>query len=94
MREHCLNIRGDVDLATEKHIQDIQDQREEIIKKINDYEEKTIQSIQNENVNRANFEKTIKDLDQFAETWKRYLMKIKITSKTEFFGPLLQQRQT
>ena len=41
LREHCLNIRGDVDLATEKHIQDIQDQREEIIKKINDYKEKT-----------------------------------------------------
>ena len=41
LQEHCLKIRGDVDLATEKHIQDIQDQREEIIKKINDYKEKT-----------------------------------------------------
>ena len=39
-----------MDLATEENIQEIQDQGEEIIKKINDYEEKTIQ---NANVNRT-----------------------------------------
>ena len=62
--DHCLNIRGDIDLAAEKVIQDIQDKRDELLKKVDEYEKKMIITIQNDMQANEKFEKTIKELNQ------------------------------
>ena len=46
VREHCLELRVDVDLATETAILQFQQHRDFILKQISDYEAETVTSIQ------------------------------------------------
>ena len=49
IKEHCIELRCDVDLATEMLIRDIQKQRDVMIQQIDDYEAKTIELLQTDN---------------------------------------------
>ena len=46
MKEHCLELRCDVDLATDIAVRDIHEHRDLIIRQINEYEAKTVDSIE------------------------------------------------
>lgn len=48
LKEHCLEIRGDIDLATETKIQEIQVHRDELLQKVDEYEKEKIIMIQND----------------------------------------------
>ena len=55
VREHCIELRLDVDLATETAIAEIQGHREIILKQINDYEARTVGLIETEVKTRDKF---------------------------------------
>jgi len=42
VKEHCIELRLDVDLATETAIEEIRQHRDTILKQIDDYEAKTV----------------------------------------------------
>ncbi len=81
MKEHCIELRLDVDLATEAAIEEIRQHRDTIIKQIDDYEANTVALIQIEEKTRNEFKSSIKSMDKFAKEWKSYLMKAKIDEK-------------
>ena len=58
VKEHCIELRLDVDLATETAIHDMHWQRDELIQKIDDYKAKTIAQIQTEKKAREEFQQT------------------------------------
>jgi len=81
VKEHCIELRLDVDLATETAIEEIRQHRDTILKQIDDYEAKTVALIQTGEKARSEFESSIKSMDEFAKEWKSYLMKAKIDEK-------------
>jgi len=89
VKEHCLELRLDVDLTTELAIEEINKQRdsiikdikthrETIIKEIDDYEAKTVGLIETEENTRNVFKDSIKSFTEFFQKWKSYLSKVKI----------------
>jgi len=81
VREHCIDLRLDVDLATETAIQEIRNHRDTILKQINDYEAKTVGLIQIEVKERNVFKSSINSMDEFSKIWKSYLTRLKIDEK-------------
>ncbi len=45
VREHCCDLRIDVDLATEKRILQIQEQRDEMLREIDQFENKCLKEL-------------------------------------------------
>jgi len=85
VKEHCLELRLDVDLTTELAIEEINKQRdsiithrETIIKEIDDYEAKTVGLIETEENTKNVFKDSIKSFTEFFQKWKSYLSKVKI----------------
>jgi hypothetical protein len=79
IKEYCLNLRNDVQLATEKFIQQINEYSDEFIKEINEYEgncaksyKETKQDIKDKFIDTAN------ELEQFELKWSEYLKQIKV----------------
>jgi len=72
VKEHCIELRLDVDLATETAIEEIKQHRDTILKQINDYEAKTVALIQIEVKTRNEFKSSIKSMDEFTKKWKSY----------------------
>jgi len=81
VKEHCIELRLDVDLATETAIEEIKQHRDTIIKQINDYEAKTVALIQIEVKTKNEFKSSIKSMDEFTRGWKSYLTRSKIDEK-------------
>jgi len=81
VKEHCIELRLDVDLATETALEEIRQHRDTILKQIDDYEAKTVALIQTEQKTRSEFESSIKSMDEFAKEWKSYLTRAKINEK-------------
>jgi len=81
VKEHCFEMRFDVDLVTEKAIEEIQQHRDKILKEINEYEAKTVALIKIEEKTRSKFESSIKSLDDFTTECKSYLTESKIDEK-------------
>ena len=67
VKEHCIECRCDVDLATETAILDIQKHRDMIIQQIDEYELKAIEAIQIDQKANEEFEKKISELDMFSK---------------------------
>ncbi len=68
VEEHCIEIRLDVDLATERAIEEIQRHRDSILKQINDYEAETVDLIQagERAIRRKWFEISVKSMAEFS----------------------------
>jgi len=85
VKEHCIELRMDVDLATETAIEtaieEINQHRDTIIKQINDYEAKAVLQFKTEEKTRNEFESSIKSIDAFSNEWRSYLTKAKIDEK-------------
>jgi len=81
VKEHCIELRLDVDLATETAVEEIKQHRETVIKQINEYEENTISLIKNEEKTKNEFKESINSMIKFTNEWKSYLTKAKIEDK-------------
>jgi len=83
IKEYCLDLINDVQLATEKHIQQINDYNDEIIKEIKDYEIGCIKSYKEaKQETKDEFINTAKELDKFELKWTEYLKQLKIDDET------------
>jgi len=80
-REHCIDLRLDVDFATETAIEEIKQHRDTILKQINDYESETVALIQIKVKTRNEFSSSIRSMDEFSKGWKSYLTRSKIDEK-------------
>ncbi len=81
VKEHCIKLRLDVDLATETAIEQIQNHRDTIINQIHDFEAKTVALIQIEEKTRNDTKSSIKSLGEFSKEWKGYLTSANIDEK-------------
>ncbi len=86
VKEHCIGLRLDVDLATESAISALtlkmQQHRDMLIKQIDEYETKTIAIARGETAVKGELQKIIIAMDEFANEWRRHLMKLKIDEKS------------
>lgn len=84
IKEHCENLRTDLDLYTEKVIFDINDRRDAMLKEINAYEMATIESVKSKTEITNKFQETIEEINQFYLKWNQYLMQLKINDDEVF----------
>jgi len=86
VKEHCIGLRLDVDLATESAISALtlkmQQHRDMLIKQIDEYETKTIAIARGETAVKGELQKIIIAMDEFANEWRWHLMKLKIDEKS------------
>jgi len=83
IKEYCLDLMNDVQLATEKLIQQINDYNDEIIKEIKNFENSYIKSYKEvKQKTKDEFIKTAKELDKFELKWTEYLKQLKIDDET------------
>ena len=73
VKENCIELRCDVDLATETAIRDIQKHRDVMIQQIEQYEAKTIEAIQIGNEVKGEIEKKISDMEKLLEDMEKLL---------------------
>jgi len=73
IKEHCIELKNDVQLASEEAIQQINDYNDEFIKEIENYEMECIQSFKSVEVNKEEFNKTVDQLEPFYSKWSEYL---------------------
>ena len=73
IKEHCVEIRREVQLATEETIQLINNYNEELIKRIDDYEKEYSDLFELDSSVKQEFKQTINDLEAFHTEWCLYL---------------------
>jgi hypothetical protein len=78
IKEECIELRNQVQLATEQTIQQINDYNDEFIREIKQFEENTIQTYRSNEMNIEKANKIIKELDEFDLKWTQYLKQTKI----------------
>jgi chemotaxis regulatin CheY-phosphate phosphatase CheZ len=75
LKEYCDIIRKDIDQVKENIIQTIQRYHDEFIKKINMYEDASVESLIKESESKVNTYKLINETKYFIERWGNYLKK-------------------
>lgn len=79
IKEYCLNLRNEVQLATEKFIQQINEYSDEFIKEINEYEIGCIKSYtETKQETKDELINITKELEHFESKWNEYLKQIKL----------------
>ena len=79
VKEHCLKPRNELSLESEIAIKKIQDERDEIIKELDEYQTNILNNfIELDQVEKKNFESFIDELKIFHTEWKEYLKKYQI----------------
>ncbi len=78
IKEECIELRNQVQLATEQAIQQINDYNYEFINEIDEFEENTLQTYRANEINEEAANKIVKELDEFHFKWTQYLKQTKI----------------
>ncbi len=73
IREHCMGLRINVDLAAEEAIEQINKFRYSILDEINKYEKEATNAYQTDEESPRNFTEFINELQIFDEEWSNYL---------------------
>jgi len=82
VREYCIDLRNDAQLATEDVIQQINDINEEIIKEIDEYEKDLIEFNQTRPESLDSFNKAAKKLKKFHKIKTEYLNQNEVDDET------------
>lgn len=82
IKEHCINLRSEVQLATELIVKQIYDFNDEFIEKINLYEKECVEGLEANKEDKDEYLKLINELDLFRTTWTNYLKQFEISDKT------------
>ena len=77
VKEHCVNLRSEVDLEAEIAIKRVQDIRDEMIKEIDLYQENCISNLEADTIQKEEFNGFINELRSFHKKWSEYLKNIK-----------------
>ena len=81
IKEECIELRNQVQLATEQVIQQINEQSDGFIKEIDQFEKTTIKSYQLNEKIKTEVIKKVKELETFHSEWTDYLQKAKINDE-------------
>jgi hypothetical protein len=81
VKEHCISLRSEVQLAAEESIEQINCLADEFLTQINEYEAKCAQINENNFEVKKDFKKTVDELKQFYNQWTEYLKKPIICDK-------------
>ncbi len=81
IKEYCIDLRTDVQLATELAIQQINFFNDEFIMKINQYEKECVEAYADNKQGREEFNKIIDEMKQFNAKWTDYLKQFEISDK-------------
>ena len=65
IKEHCLNLRAEVQLVTETVINEVNEMSEKMINQINSYEQERIKKYNKSKENKVDFFKFVGNLKQF-----------------------------
>lgn len=81
IKEHCLNLRVDVQLATESIIKEVNEKSEQILLQINQYETERIKDFEETRTNekKAGFIEMVEELKQFHSEWDDYIKEFMIS---------------
>ena len=79
IEEKCLEIRNDVQLATDSAILRINELSDKLLEEIDDYKEECLDSYEMDDLSKEKFSHFIEELDQFHDQWIQYVKKIKVT---------------
>ncbi len=77
IKEHCMNLKSDIQLKAEQTIQQINDLSEQFLNEIDEYEKKCIIS-NNIDENKKYFDKILDALELFHTNWSDYICKANI----------------
>lgn len=91
IKEHCINLRNDVQLATERFIKDVNDLSETMINKINKYEQKRIRDYKDLATDKQEHLKVVNELQIFYDRWNDYLKQFKINDYEIHYANLAAQ---
>jgi hypothetical protein len=73
IKEHCIELRNEVQLATEETIEQINDYNSEIIKEIDQYEKERLEiNKSRKNVNLNSFDSSLKNLNEFLKEMQSF----------------------
>ncbi len=73
VKEHCMNLKSEVQLTAEEVIQQVNDLTDKIIEEINDYEKETIEYNKKNSKNLVGFNNIVKELELFHTKNTEYL---------------------
>lgn len=73
IKEHCIQLRNQAQLATEQAIQKINNFNQEIMNEINAYESECIRKFETKPDLKLEFDETLRDLQSFHAEWTEYL---------------------
>ena len=73
VKEHCISLRSEVQLAAEESIEQINCLADEFLTQINEYEAKCVQINEKNFEVKEDFKKTVDELKQFYNQWTDYL---------------------
>ena len=78
VKEHCVNLRNEVDLEAEITMKRIQDIRDEMITEIDIYQANCISNLESDKIQKEGFSGFIDELRSFHKEWSEYLKKYQI----------------
>jgi hypothetical protein len=78
VKEHCIDLRSDVQLTAEEVIQQVNDISTKLIEKIDEYEKDTIQFNNNNSKSLDAFNAIVKELESFHAINTEYLKKYEV----------------
>jgi hypothetical protein len=73
VKDHCMNLKSEVQLTAEEVIQQVNDLTDKIIEEINDYEKETIEYNKKNSKNLVGFNNILKELESFHTKNTEYL---------------------
>lgn len=77
-RDYCVSVRSEIDLATEKAIDAIQNNRDELLNQVNEYEKEIMDKIKRNHLKycRDQLEKSLKGTKRFYDQWNNSIENI------------------
>ena len=78
IKEYCIDLRNDVQCATEKVVKEINEFSEQMINKINKYEKERIKDYQELKDHKEEFTKFVDEMKKFHTEWSSYLKHFEI----------------
>ena len=81
IKEECIELRNQVQLATEEGVEQLNEQNHAMIKEINEFEKECIECYQSSKVNDEEAIKAAEELVSFHIEWNEYLNQAQINDK-------------
>lgn len=78
IKERCCSLRNEIDILTETALQSIQNQREELLKKVIAYEQECLENLTKNDHIKTELEKSIKNLKEFSKNCQNLFEKHEI----------------